>query len=76
MKKGNSGTIISQQFDSEEINVEEVFRHYKFAIAEHPPIKLSTGKWLHSYRVSYYNDQVHGDPETEEEAFNYEIYGN
>lgn len=67
--------IISIQTDSQDIDVETQFRNYKFASPEHEPIKLSNGKWLHSYKVTKYNDHdPHGDQDVEQESFEREIF--
>ena len=49
---------------------------YKYVVPEHEPIKLSNGLWLHTFRVTSYDDQdPSGDPDVEQEAFDNEMYG-
>ena len=48
--------IITIQRSSQDIDVNREFAHYKFAIPEHQPIKLSNGLWLHIYKVTKYNE--------------------
>lgn len=67
--------IISITRDTETINVSSEFRHYKYAIQEHAPIKLSNGKWLHTYRVTKYKSfDPYGDGDEEQDAFEREMY--
>jgi hypothetical protein len=52
------------------IDVNSLFRNYKYAIQEHAPIRLSNGMWLHTYRLTKYNDSdPHGDQDVERDAF-------
>lgn len=68
--------IISIQRLTAEIDINKEFSNYRFALPEHPPIKLSNGKYLHTYRVTEYLDfEPAGDPDTEEEIRNIEIFG-
>ena len=65
------------QTNSPEIDVNVYFRDYKYAIQEHAPIKLSNGNWLHSYRVTkYQNDgmSLHEDMDEEQDAFEREMF--
>ena len=56
--------------------INSMFRGYKYAIPEHPPIKLSNGQWLHTYRLTKYNDNnVTGDEDVEQDAYDYEQSG-
>lgn len=66
--------IVSIQTKSESIDVNQEFRHYKYAIPEHTPIRLSNGMWLHTYRVTKYNDYDPYDIDVEQDAFYNEIY--
>ena len=50
-----------------------MFRMYKYAIPEHAPIKLSNGKWLHSYKVTNYDEDMRGDLDEEQECFEREV---
>lgn len=68
--------IISIQRNSQHLDVDREFAHYKFAIPEHEPIKLSNDLWLHSYRVTKYNESpCFADPDTEQDSFENEMYG-
>jgi hypothetical protein len=63
--------IISLQLPTDEIDVNREFRYYKYAIPEHEPIELSNGMWLHTYRVTSYDDfDPHGDFNEELQAYN------
>ena len=65
--------IISFQWKFQDFDASKM--PYKYAIPEHEPIKLSNGLWLHSYRVTKYNDfEPAGDPDIEQESFNNEMY--
>ncbi len=57
--------VKSFQFPFEKIDVNQVFRFYKYAIPEHSPIKLSNGSWLHTYRLTRYDEieEIHGSDE-------------
>ena len=66
--------IISIQRPTQNIDMEKEFRGYKYAIPEHPSIKLSNGNWLHTYRVTKYGQGPHGDPDEEQDAFEREMY--
>jgi hypothetical protein len=65
--------------DSESIDVNLIFKYYKLAVAEFPPKQLSTGKWLHCFRVtpyaSYDTFSDGTDPDVECQAYYSEIYG-
>lgn len=62
--------IISIQMPIEVIDVNQVFRIYKYAVQEHLPIKLSNGMWLHTYRVTESEyDNPHGDSDYENDSF-------
>jgi hypothetical protein len=66
--------IITFQWNSKDFDVNTM--PYKYAISEHPPIKLSDGTWLHSYKVTKYNDsEPAGDPDVEQEVFDNEMNG-
>jgi hypothetical protein len=66
--------IINFQHKDEFFDVNKL--PYKYAIQEHLPLKLSNKMWLHSYRVTNYNDQSQtGDIDVEEDCFNNEMYG-
>ena len=71
--------IITQITDSSTIDVNVLFRFYKLAIAEFPPKQLSTGKWLHCFRVTpyaSYDTFADGtDPDEEAKAYYDLIYG-
>ena len=57
-------TIIkSIQTNSEILDVNKVFKHYKYAIPEHEPIKLSNNLWLHTYRLTKHDiwDNIFGE---------------
>ena len=64
-------SIITLIRKTKKIDVNEEFKFYKYAIPEHEPIKLSTGEYLHIYRVAEYDKQdCQGiDFDVEEEAF-------
>lgn len=67
--------IVSIQRSSADIDVNSEFRNYKYAIPEHEPIKLSNGMWLHTYKVTAYNDHAPaGDEDVEQESFEREMY--
>lgn len=61
--------IVTIQADSPTIDRERVFRHYKYAIAECAPLKLSTGKYLHVYKVTPYTmeENIYGDSDAEQD---------
>jgi hypothetical protein len=62
--------IISVQQPTDAIDVNNVFRVYKYARQEHLPIKLSNGMWLHTYRVTEHDyDNPHGDEDYENDCF-------
>jgi hypothetical protein len=66
--------IITFQWKTEEFDVNKM--PYKYAIPEHQPIHLSNGMWLHTYKVSMFDDtNPSGDIEIENEIFNQEIHG-
>ena len=65
--------IITFQSSEEVPNLEKYFRHFKFAIPEHPPIKLSNNRFLHSYRVTSYDTGPYGDEDEEQEVFDQEL---
>jgi hypothetical protein len=66
--------IISFQWKTQEFDVNKM--PYKYAIPEHGPIQLSNRMWLHTYKVSMYNDQdPSGDIDIENEIFNQELNG-
>jgi len=68
-------TIRTIQSNTECIDVNDVFRNYKYAIPEHAPILLSNGNWLHTYRLTRYNDVCPGgDPDIEQDAYERELY--
>ena len=68
--------VISIQLKEQFIDVNKVFAQYKYAIAEHQPIRLSNGMYLHSYKVTRYNDHSPiGDIDVENESFENEMYG-
>lgn len=51
-------------------------RNVKRAIAEHEPIKLSNGTWLHSYKITQFEaNDAYGDADEEQEAVNRELFG-
>lgn len=69
--------ITTIQTKEKDIDVNKVFRQYKYAIQEHPPIKLSNGNYLHTYKLTkYQNDgmSLHEDMDEEQEAFEREMY--
>jgi hypothetical protein len=67
--------IISVQTNQRDIDVNKDFAHYKFAIPEHEPIRLSNGTWLHTYRVTKYNDlSPIGDDDVEQRFFDEEMF--
>ena len=69
--------IKSVQLTERVIDVNDIFSEYKFAIPEHEPIKLSNGLWLHSYKVTPYNDDymIYGDSGEEQDAMDREMHG-
>jgi len=63
--------IITIQTKTWFIDKSKEFKNYKYAIPEHKPILLSTGLWLHIYKVTKYDDyNIAGDIDIEEEQFN------
>jgi len=66
--------FISFQRNSQEVDVNTEFRHYKYAVAEHSPIQLSNGKWLHTYRCTKYDDYSPYDIDVESETTYREMY--
>lgn len=73
-------TIKTYQTEEQHLDVNRWFADYKSAIPEHPPIQLSNGLWLHTYRLTPYNWDG-GQPylgecrEHEQEAWEREAYG-
>lgn len=68
--------IITITRPSSEIDVNREFVNYKYAIPEHSPIRLSDGSYLHTYRVTRYNDfDPQGDQDVEDGFAEREIYG-
>ena len=66
--------IITFQWRSEDYDVNKM--PYKYAIAEHQPIKLSNGTYLHSYRVTNYQDrEPAGDMDIEQDCYDKEMNG-
>lgn len=62
--------IISIQLPTACIEVNNVFRIYKYARQEHEPIQLSNGMWLHTYRITEYeHDNPHGDDDIENDTY-------
>jgi len=57
--------IVSIQRKERNLDVNEEFRFYKYAIPEHAPIKLSNGMWLHTYRLTPYDPDYDIDEEIE-----------
>ena len=59
----------------QDINLAKEFKHYKAAIRICPPKRLEDGGYLHTYRVTEYDDQdAQGvDLDEEQEAFNREL---
>jgi len=53
------------------------YAQYKFMIPEHKPIKLSNGSYLHTFKVTEYNqeDKIYGDSDEEQECVDREMYG-
>lgn len=67
--------VVNIQLKEQYIDVNKVFAQYKYAIAEHEPIRLSNGMYLHSYKVTKYNDHSPaGDIDAEQDAFDNELY--
>ena len=63
--------IISIQMPNECIDVNGIFKQYKYARQEHCPIKLSNGMWLHTYRITEYEyEDPHGDNDIENDWYN------
>lgn len=75
----NSNRIIMHITDSATLNPNIVFKLYKYAIAEMPPFKLSTGKWLHIYKCTPYAPYDlyadGSDPDEEVQAYYSECFG-
>lgn len=75
----NSNRIIMHITDSATLNPNIVFKLYKYAIAEMPPFKLSTGKWLHIYKCTPYAPYDlyadGSDPDEEAQAYYSECFG-
>lgn len=75
----NSNRIIMHITDSATLNPNIVFKLYKYAIAEMPPFKLSTGKWLHIYKCTPYAPYDlyadGSDPDEEAQAYYTECFG-
>jgi len=75
----NSNRIIMHITDSATLNPNIVFKLYKYAIAETPPFKLSTGKWLHIYKCTPYAPYDlyadGSDPDEEAQAYYSECFG-
>jgi hypothetical protein len=65
--------IITFQWKTETVDLEKDLWTYKYALQEHPPIKLSNGMWLHSYRVTPFSNDPGGDPDEEQESFEREL---
>lgn len=72
--RAGGNRIISIERSTQDIDVANEFRMYKYAVSEHEPIKLSNGNWLHVYRVTNYLSGAHGDPDEEQSAFEKEMY--
>lgn len=74
----NSKRIIMHITDSATLNPNIVFKLYKYAIAEMPPFKLSTGKWLHIYKCTPYAPYDlyadGSDPDEEAQAYYSECF--
>jgi hypothetical protein len=69
----NIKTIETKKY---ELDVDRVFAHYKYAVPEHDPIKLSNGNYLHVYRVTRYDDfDPQGDSDVEQDFCDREMYG-
>lgn len=55
---------------NEFIDVNGIFKQYKYARQEHYPIRLSNGMWLHTYRITEYDyEDTHGDSDYENDSF-------
>lgn len=68
-------SIVNLQLKEQYIDVNKVFAQYKYAIPEHAPIRLSNNMWLHSYKVTKYNDYSPiGDEDIEQDTFDNELY--
>lgn len=67
--------IVSFQRETASIDVNKEFTNYKYAKPEHTPIRLSNGKYLHTYKLTPYNDySASGDEDIEAEAVERELY--
>lgn len=68
--------IISFQVKNDD-QATKLLSQYKYAIPEHTPIELSNGLWLHTYKVTRYDDFGHpaGDQDSEQDAVDREMYG-
>ena len=75
----NSSRIIMHITDSATLNPNIAFKLYKYAIAEMPPLKLSTGMWLHIYKCTPYAPYDlyadGSDPDEEAQAYYLECFG-
>lgn len=69
-------TIQTVILPSDQIDVNNVFRNYKYAVPEMNPVKLSNGMWLHCYALTNFNDcDPAGDIDVEQDCFDNEMYG-
>jgi len=74
LKEDKNGKIITYMSKEKDIDVNDIFRNYKYAIPEMNPKKLSNGTWLHVYKVTNYSKDAHGDFDEESDAYDREMY--
>lgn len=56
--------------NSQEVDVSKQFGNFKYAVPEHEPIQLTNGMWLHTYRLTRYDDtSAGGDSDVEYDSW-------